>query len=135
MTTIAYDGTTLAADRRSTDANAKRCGVCCKVTRMDIPGLGPCRVGAAGEYPSIGAAAGTVEPNEGTDLLAVDSRGRAWVKLGKSTWMRAPRPRTCAIGSGRDIAMGAMLAGADAAQAVRIAAKVDPCTGDGVDTL
>ena len=41
----------------------------------------------------------------------------------------------CAIGSGCDYAMAAMLGGADAKQAVRIAMKLDPWTGGRVRSV
>jgi len=47
----------------------------------------------------------------------------------------SPMPEFTAWGSGFPVALGAMHAGADAIQAVRIAAKVDPHTGGAIHHL
>lgn len=56
------------------------------------------------------------------------------------TYDRTPYPvemlePICAIGSGREVALGAMYFGATAAQAVAAAARWMECCGNGIDTM
>lgn len=57
--------------------------------------------------------------------LYADGRLEYWNEDMEPTEMQAP----CSIGSGMDFALGAMMAGADPGEAVRIAATRDPFTG------
>lgn len=68
-------------------------------------------------------------------IICIQRNGMVWVRsnahygwqhMGKIKW---------AIGSGADYALGAMLHGASAAEAVRISSKLDESTGKGVDVV
>lgn len=132
MTTIAYDGKILAADRRSTIGGVV-CSIGAKILRADVPGLGMCRVGVAGSYWDPEQA--LLKPDEDVTLIAVDRRGKCWVRLGDTArWAAAPRAKW-AIGSGAAYAVAAMECGASAMKAVSVAARFDFYTGDGCDTL
>jgi ATP-dependent HslUV protease subunit HslV len=137
MTTVAWDGTTLAADSLST-ANGLRETMGAKIWRV-----GPLLVGAAGsralclrfrEWVADGLDGES--PFHGTDEgngLVVPPTGQplAWGEHG--CW-------TCpadiyALGTGYQLAMGAMAAGATAEQAVEIAARFDTHTGGPITVL
>lgn len=132
MTTIAYDGKTLAADRRASKGT-RRAVVVCKLAVLPVPGLGVCRVGFAGDWRTLEEA--VERPRSGITGLAIDRRGRAWIRLSLEPWAQAPDQDRVAIGSGEDYALGALGAGASARRAVIVAGLFDPFTGDGVDIL
>ena len=139
MTTIAWDGETLAADRRLAGW-------------MDTGKIFPLSDGrvlaGAGWMDEVLEVAAWLnaggderdKPNvqaedaeDATDYLLLDG--------GKLYWLTAPylrpievRDGMAAIGSGAKYALGAMEAGATAAEAVLVAARFDPGTGGGVDT-
>lgn len=140
MTTIAFDGKTLAADKRASSQ-----GLVFTVTKVrKIRGH---MVAASGAYASIqellawysaGADASKLPEFQRTDdfvnLLIIDEKG------GIFELQRGPIPfkveeKFYAIGSGRDFAIAAMHLGCNAVDAVKVAAVFDSGTGNGVDTL
>lgn len=130
MTTIATDGFALAGDGRSTRNDS--------VTGRDrikvIPLLDGSIVGGAGRTADAERAMRHLLADEPGDvkgdyvLLRLFPNGKIATYEGSvlsPIFMKAPQ----AIGSGSDIAMGAMLAVAAAKEAVQIAAKIDVYTG------
>lgn len=140
MTTIAWDGKTLAADRR-TSSDRILVGVKTKIAKRKKDGAlvaaaGPSSVaraflewfqkGEKGPSPLLGktepSQAVIIRPNG--DVESHDNEG--WYPTGVQYYTN---------GSGWEIALGAMHAGATAKEAVEIASKLDGATGEGVDTL
>lgn len=140
MTTIAFDGKSVAAD--------KLCG-----GRYTVPKLWRLPdgsvIGGAGDYDQIvevvawiseGAAEDRKprfpdDRENGSDILLVESDGKAF-------WLTWPYLRKVqitekfeAIGSGSEFALGAMAMGASAQRAVQIASRFDPNTGRGVSVV
>jgi len=141
MTTIAWDGKTLAADKRATHG-----GLIFTVTKIfRIRGY---LVGASGDFDRImetiawfsdGADPAKVPPHsrsndEYVGMLVIGPGGLI------EKYERGPLPyriesKLHAIGSGRDFAMAAMYLGKTAIEAVEVATALDTGTGNGVDTL
>lgn len=145
MTTIAWDGRTLAGDRRSVFGVTPMLEPIPKIYRITYQGL-----------DSIAGYAGS---------LVYCQRVLAWIKAGCDQDKRPEKEkdddefsvvvinnngityfndrfypeslgfRPWAIGSGRDYAIGAMAAGASAKKAVGIAASYDVFTGGEIDVL
>lgn len=146
MTTIAFDGYTMAADRCSWSGATRR-----QVRKLF-------RIRRAGRefvvaFAGSGSYAWTVlrwmrgegeRPNplafhEHKDLnqqcaVAVDERRRVWV-LGNELIWTPVRERIFAHGGGQDFAWGALEAGATARQAVLIAQKRSDYAGFGADVM
>lgn len=83
---------------------------------------------------------GTLEPLEedsgdGTSALAILVGPRFGYRLESASMIPSKFKGPYAIGSGEEYAMGAMLAGCSALEAVKIAAKLDVYTGGPVRTL
>jgi ATP-dependent protease HslVU (ClpYQ) peptidase subunit len=138
MTTIAWDGTTLAADRRATLGSVRM--TVCKIGRGRDGNL----VGVSGTAALIEAVLHWLceggERPEGQDdkgdfcaVLEVTAEGEVYrhERLGRFRVL----DRFFAVGSGADFAMAAMHCGRTAAEAVAVAAHFDTMTGDGVDSL
>lgn len=133
MTTIAWDGKTIAADRRSSyHGNPSK-----KLRRMKDGSV----CGGAGESEAIRQAISFLDndrdsmPSKGEQtILRVFADGRAEYthELGERMAIELPY---FAIGTGRDYAMGALAMGATAQQAVEIASRFDSDSGGGVDVL
>lgn len=139
MTTVAWDGKMLAADRRvsygtMSDANTTKivkskkglCGaagntaMCAAFKRWFL-------AGEKGESPVLArdgesATACIVRP-DGVRIM-YDNYG--WYEVD---------PGPFALGSGWEIAMGALRKGASAQEAVAIAASIDGATGNEIDVL
>jgi ATP-dependent protease HslVU (ClpYQ) peptidase subunit len=138
MTTIAWDGRILAADRQST------WGGTATKTRKIFRGVHPdgrkVIYGCAGLTHECQAFTrwinGEIEKPDLTDItiLSIDHLGRVWYASQAMLWARL-RVKQWAIGTGCDYALGAMAAGKSAAEAIRIASKLDVNTGFGVDVL
>lgn len=142
MTVIAWDGTTLAADRQADYGGAKLSVT--KVYRLDedrlaaISGSGAHGMallewlrggGDLFEYP---------KPSSDEDVafvLVVHRNGEVWnyERAGYRTPLHESVP--LAMGGGRDFALGALAMGADARRAVEITNQLSSCCGMGVDTL
>jgi hypothetical protein len=137
MTTAAWDGKSLAVDRRMADWM--------EVCKLFPLGDGRVLTGA-GYLDEIAEVAAWLsaggddrdkpvvndDREEVSDFLLIDGA--------KCFWLSTPYLRPievidgkAAVGSGAKYALGAMEAGKTAAEAVTIAAKFDPHTGGGVD--
>ncbi len=137
MTTIAWDGTTLAADRRITSGTVTYSTT--KIRRTEDGRL----IGATGDFGVCSEMLDWLE-NGGTrpscqdsdrwaSALEVMADGICWMHNRDSRWR--VEDAFVAIGSGRDYAMATMALGHPAEKAIEIAARFDPGTGNGTDTL
>lgn len=138
MTTVAWDGKTLAADRQSTAG-----GTPYQTTKV-FEAFGP--DGRRWLYACSGISSECQEftrrINAGQPMpefkelavLAVDDQGHVWQAVENLMWERKEIKRW-AMGSGADYALGAMAAGATAFRAVQIASELDVNTGLGVDLI
>lgn len=142
MTTIAFDGETLASDRKMGDRYNVQ-----KIFKVPQGYAAGC-----GDYDYIveiveWLANGSDRENL-PDLPDKNDDGDAMAEVivvtpqGKVSWLSWPflrsvqlSERKVAYGSGGDIALGAMAAGATAKQAVAIACRYDPNTGQGIDAI
>ncbi len=137
MTTIAWDGTTLAADRRISSGTVTYSTT--KIRRTDDGRL----IGATGDFGVCGQLLDWLE-HDGPRPHCQDSErwvialeimpdGTAWMHNRDSRWL--VEDPFVAVGSGRDYAMATMALGHDSQRAVEIASRFDPGTGNGVDAL
>lgn len=140
MTTIAWDGRTLAADQQRSIRGTPTFGAIkiFRARRKDAEG----RVlyGCAGDCADCEAVKrwvlGARKPAglKDVEVMSIDERGRVWICDERLAWFEL-KVQAWAIGSGSDYALGAMEAGATATQAVRIAMKLDNATGGAVTVL
>lgn len=142
MTTIAFDGKYLAADRRVGDGTRVK-----KIRVLRNGGY----LAASGYLDDLIEVARWIDggmrdetnpyrdvapSDEGRNsFIYIDPRGRAHTLT--HPWLRpvAVANRLVTFGSGGDIALGAMAAGASARRAVQLACRFDPRTGGGVDVV
>lgn len=137
MTTIAWDGESLAADKLAD------CGYAMTTTKIRRTSDGRL-LGASGDaglarkmLDWLELGGGRPEDQKGKDdwvaVLEILPTGEIWrhERFGKFKI----EDSTVAIGSGRDLAMAAMECGKTAMEAVLIASKFDTATGRGVDVL
>jgi len=148
MTTIAWDGTTLAADQCVwVGGGIRRKGH--KLFKIEAPGRGRLLVAVTGDISycmkvlewakGTGAAP---DPNRYFDLqrinaecaVAIDETRGVWIITNDTNWLRMDETQFAA-GAGQEFAWGALEAGATAEQAVRIAIKRSDYAGFDVDTL
>lgn len=141
MTVICWDGRTLAADREAGDTWIK-CNSVIKIERL-AGHLAGCAGPAAGAREMQAWFAAGADPAsfheslrkiDNLTMLAIAPDGT--IKVYQNT----PYPiiysgTQHAIGSGKEAAMAAMLAGCDARRAVEIASLVCAGCGNGIDTL
>lgn len=145
MTTIAWDGTTLAADSCSWSGSARRRTR--KVFKITAPDGKKYLVAFAGSGALAIATRdwmrGDAEkpvPRDFLDqkelenqfALVIDQKNQIWQLSGQLVYSRM-REKIYAFGGGHEFAWGALEAGATAVQAVRIAAKRSDMAGLGVD--
>jgi hypothetical protein len=147
MTTIAWDGQTLAADSCSWSGGARR--RVRKVFKVRSPD-GRCFLVAFAGNGSFALAVlawmrgkrdrpdpltfmGHTElPNQ--CALVIDEKKRIW-QLGNELTYSQMQERVYAFGAGQEFAWGALEAGATATQAIRIAMKRSDYAGLGVDSV
>lgn len=139
MTVIAWDGKTLAADRRMTTSWGAHDTVT-KIVRHEaalsgITGKPALALAMRAWWLAGAVAADFPKGNEADDstLIVINSAG-AW------QYTTGPHPtliesRWCAWGGGRDFAQAAMMCGKTAAEAVAIACECSVHCGNGIDTL
>lgn len=138
MTTIAWDGTTLAGDKRATFGSIRT-----TVTKI--------RRGPKGNLVGISGTFSLSEPifdwllhgaerpeaqgekNDFCGIIEITPDGRCF-KHERHGCFRIEDP-FFAVGTGSDFAIAAMALGHSAAEAVALAARFDTNTGDGIDTL
>jgi len=137
MTCIAWDGKTMAADRRINFGGMM-------LATPKIKRIGQWLVGGAGEAGAVQAVMRWVEAgmyvedypevDDDPELLMVSMAGQVYVLQGSPHAVEIASPQV-AVGTGRAYAMAAMHLGCTAEQAVEVAAMFDPECGHGVDTL
>jgi ATP-dependent protease HslVU (ClpYQ) peptidase subunit len=140
MTVIAWDGTTLAADRQRTIGGTPMPTT--KVFKLQHRDGDCILIGAAGDSWDCvefvrWVRAGFDKPKPTMTSLAgimIDETRTIWYFGEKLVRHRITLPKW-AIGSGCDYALGAMEAGKDAVRAVRIASKYDVGCGMGVNKV
>lgn len=141
MTVIAWDGQTLAADKRSCYG-----GMICTVTK--IFRAGDMLVGGSGDFSLVLEMVEWVKRGRHvSDFPAAQSSKDDWQSIlviepdGKALiYERSPYPihyeQECmVIGSGREYARAALYMGATAAEAVAVASALDVNCGNGIDSL
>lgn len=145
MTTVAWDGKTLAADKMTTTNGRPHLAMHGKLHRINYHGQDALAAGsgvvafshAVIEWLNAGAPPDhrpeMPGPDDSFSVLVVTEAGLFTyidsltpVALGQLQW---------ALGSGGEYALGAMAAGASAKRAVEIACTLDVSSGMGVDTL
>lgn len=140
MTAIAWDGKTLASDRR-----ANYSGMVGSVTKIfRVNGL---LIGGAGEQSFVLAVVEWVRAGRDPATFPAQQRDKDdWqpvlvIELDgtPSLYERTPFPvryeqRCIAIGSGREFARAAMHLGKSAAESVQVACDLDINCGNGIDT-
>lgn len=144
MTTIAWDGKTMAADKQSTGGGMKYLCMSSKIHQGTYHGM-----------PALFAGAGTTVysdaviewlcagmPDDKPEMPTAPDSFTVLVatEVGLYEYIDSLRPiplgvRKWAIGSGNEYAFGAMAAGAPAKKAVEIACAFDVHSGMGVDVL
>ena len=141
MTTIAWDGHTLAGDKRTSFGGLH-------ATTTKVHRIAGCLVGAAGTSAQITEMhAWLANGRKPADLptaqrsatdccsvLVIEPDGRV-LQFENSPYPLAIENKRWAIGSGRDFAMAAMHLGLDARSAVEVAIALDAGSGNGVDFL
>lgn len=141
MTVIAWDGHTLAGDRQRTHGGTPVAAT--KVFKIQAPDGRLFLVGAAGRADCtqmfvawLRGGEKPLMPSNVDDFgaLVVDVKRRVW-NIHDTLFYVHCSAKQWAIGSGANYALGAMAAGATAAQAVRIASKLDVHCGLGVDCV
>jgi ATP-dependent protease HslVU (ClpYQ) peptidase subunit len=144
MTSIAFDGKTMAADKQMNTGNMKHTVARSKIRAGEYHGM-PALFGGSGttvycdaviEWLIAGMPDDKPEmpsnPDSFTVIVATEAGLYEYIDslrpipLGQIKW---------AIGSGGEYAFGAMAAGACAKKAVEIACTFDPNSGMGVETL
>jgi 20S proteasome alpha/beta subunit len=141
MTTIAWDGKTLAADRRATGDGAipGRVKKIFRTADNRLLGIAGCftvamrMVSWLSVTPDMRRGRPAFDSEEDFTLLEVMKGGRIWVH-GPSGSFRV-RNRIYAIGSGQQYAVMAMHLGCTAVNAVKHTIKFDENSGFGVDFL
>lgn len=141
MTVIAWDGTTLAADRRACAS-----GYVYSVTK--IARVGDHLVAFSGAFARWGQYRAWIEagrhpaayPDRPTDddewcSVVVISRGGLIERYETTGWPIVVEERHYAAGSGRDFAAAALHLGYDAVRAVEVASALSEQCGNGIDTL
>lgn len=147
MTTIAWDGLTLAADACSwSGGTRRRVRKVFKVTATDgrrflvaFAGNGSFALAVLAwmrgerERPDPLAFMGHADL-QNQCALVIDQDRRVW-QLGNELVYTRMRERVYAFGAGQEFAWGALEAGATAAQAIRIAMKRSDYAGISIDTV
>lgn len=136
MTTIAFDGITLAADSQQNGSYIDQ------LHTQKICQQGSLFIGYCGEVQQAMLVSRWLKDQTKPKPSAADLKDyeSIVIKGGKAYQLNdlcefVPIGKPCAIGSGSDFAMGAMLAGKSATEAVRIAIKLDPHSGGKVRSL
>lgn len=141
MTTIAWDGTTLAADTRSVcDCVPVRVSKLFRVDHLVYAGVGnlaECHVIA--QWLAAGSPASDRPSceDDGRCGIVVDLRtGKASRLIGKAKVIQIPIHEPFeAMGSGSQFAMAAMALGKTAAEAVKLAMRFDVFTGGPIESV
>ncbi|KAF1711074.1 hypothetical protein CSC70_03875 [Pseudoxanthomonas kalamensis DSM 18571] len=133
MTTIVWDGKTLAADRQMAGYMTT-----CKIFPIPNGYL----AGAGTMHQLIEVAAWMQEGKDKPALPESEDSEFIVIRGDEAFWLTWPylrevriREPFAVIGSGAQFAIGALAMGSDAKTAVKIAAQFDPETGGGIDSV
>lgn len=141
MSVIAWDGTTLAADKRMSNGTLIRTTT--KIFRarealVGYTGDADCGEAMLAWFEAGANKAEFPETQRDKDLwaglLVIWEDGTIWKYERTPHPLRLP-PQQFAVGSGRDFALAAMHLGKSAAEAVEVAIHFDSGCGNGVDVL
>ena len=139
MTVIAWDGKTLAADKRATIAGLAVTET--KIHRLfdGLVGFSGCGAHAAEllewfRGPRMATAYPRRMGDDGAGALFV-TQGGIFMYAANSPYPEKIEDRFFARGAGRDYAMAAMYLGCDARRAVEVACVFDVGCGNGIETL
>lgn len=141
MSVIAWDGKTLAADKRACLGTLIR--TVTKIYKVNSALVAYAGDADAGEemlaWLVDGAVPKDFPPHQRNDdrwsgLLVIWPDGTLW-KYERTPYPLKFPPQQFAIGSGRDFALAAMFLGKDAVEAVHVACAFDSGCGNGVDFL
>lgn len=136
MTTIATDGKSMAGDGLATRRDMITCETAIKVHRLADGSL----FGGAGDKPELAALRAWIDGGEkgprpkAKDMVALVLKpsGELWYYTESAG---APTEVPNAVGSGEELAIGAMEAGASPEEAVAIAARRNTATGGKITVL
>lgn len=143
MTTIVYRNGILAADTRAYSGDKTPVGSKTKIHQLEdgtLVGISTTNVGGDSlllDWVRRGSpipATSDLKPDTFM-MLMVKTDGTVWYANDNLAWSGPLRAEFFAIGSGNQFALGALAAGADALQAVRIACDLDPWSSAPIDTL
>lgn len=137
MTTIATDGRSMVCDGRSCVGDTIACNNAVKITRLkdgSLLGLS----GRASVQPKLAAwlnneGAFPKDCGDWSALHLLPGEVRFYNQDASEGYNPLDLP--AAVGSGREFAIGAMLAGASAQKAVHIATQADPFSGGKITTV
>lgn len=138
MTTIAWDGKTLAADKQATWNDVARATT--KIRRAkngELLGFSGSALMQEPWFDWVENGGDFPEPPKdcGGNMLRIHLDGSFTLYCGDKYGTTYDAGQTFAIGSGADFALAAMEMGKTAKQAVKLACKIDLNSGLGVDTL
>lgn len=143
MTCIAWDGHTLAADKRC--CLGTMVNVVTKIWPLDTPS-GRVLFGGAGSFDACQAMSNWVEQGCDPVKFPEEQKGDKWAHVivvdedGARQYEQSPYPicyddPVVTLGSGREFARAAMFLGRNAHDAVAVACALDSGCGNGIDTL
>lgn len=146
MTVIAFDGRTLAADKQATEGGLRH--VTTKIKRIEKGKFKGYLMAGAGctsqanhmmAWFELGAEPESFPKYQDTEDLSaqllVISPSKEILRFDFNPIPCVFYDEIYAMGSGRDVAMGAMAMGADAKQAVEVASEICSGCGMGVDVI
>lgn len=141
MTVIAWDGKTLAADKRAT--NNGHASTTTKIQRVGDMLIGmagdACYARAMLEWARTGFDPATFPEHQKSKddfvrFVVIEKSGRI-LEYELTPYPVVVEDRTIAVGSGRDYALAAMHLGKNAQEAVKVACALDIYCGNGIDVL
>ncbi|OQS10079.1 hypothetical protein B0T37_10545 [Chromobacterium violaceum] len=142
MTTIAFDGITMAADGRATAEDVILADDLQKLHRLETNRWSgrPVIIGMAGVTRSVPGALAWIEglaeqPGENADFAALVWDGERLIMVSDECLTPESWPAPMAIGSGKIPALAAMRAGANAPRAVEVAITMDVYSGGCIRTV
>ena len=137
MSTIAFDGKMISADRQASQDSWKYPVM--KLFRIRWNGF-DCVLGVVGHYQDGLLVRDWLENGGDKPVVNKDTFAALLIKKGvcyrmeeKLVMWSVEAPH--ALGSGRDFALGAMCCGKTAEESIAIASQFDPGSGLGVDTI
>ncbi|WP_052263019.1 hypothetical protein [Chromobacterium violaceum] len=141
MTTIAFDGKTMAADGRATAEDVILADDLKKLHLLETNRWSgrPAIIGMAGVTRSASGVLAWMEgraeqPGEGAEFAALVWDGERLIMVSDECLTPESWPAPMAIGSGKIPALAAMRAGADAPRAVEVAITMDVYSGGRIRT-